>query len=248
MWSCRRPERPRPPDVVDRLAVTERASACRVVADHPADGGPVAGRDVRPEHQAHRLEVAVELIEHHARLDANRHASRSTMPIRFKYFEKSMTRPAPTVWPERLVAAPRGTIGTCSSAAIETAAVTSSAVLGTTTPMRFDLVEAGIRRVEAASSRVEIHLGAGFAAQTIGEMVQCGGGNRARLEDGIALTPHHGRLLKSGERAVESPVIDRRRPARSAIVDDAGKRVAGLIVSSPRRGLGRRSDGRPIVP
>ena len=34
-------------DMVDRLAVAERASAGRVVADHSADRGPIAGRDVR---------------------------------------------------------------------------------------------------------------------------------------------------------------------------------------------------------
>ena len=41
----------------------------------------------------------------------------------------------PTVWPERLVAAPRGTIGTRSSAAIFTVAATSTADRGTTTPI-----------------------------------------------------------------------------------------------------------------
>src|SRR5947209_4095023 len=40
----------------------------------------------------------------------------------------------PIVCPERLVAAPRGTTGTLSSAAIRTAVTTYSAVLGTTTP------------------------------------------------------------------------------------------------------------------
>src|SRR4051812_22061515 len=50
------------------------------------------------------------------------------------YLEKSITTAGPTVCPERLVAAPRGRIGTPSSAAILTIATTSSAVLGTTTP------------------------------------------------------------------------------------------------------------------
>ncbi len=62
-------------------------------------------------------------------------ASRSTIPIRLRYREKSMTIAAPTVWPERLVAAPRGTIGTRCSAAILTVAARSSADRGTTTPM-----------------------------------------------------------------------------------------------------------------
>ena len=46
-----------------------------------------------------------------------------------------MMMAVPTVWPERLVAAPRGRIGTCSSAAIDTVATTSWEVFGTTTPI-----------------------------------------------------------------------------------------------------------------
>ena len=61
-------------------------------------------------------------------------ASRSTIPMRFRYLEKSMMIAAPMVCPERLVAAPRGTIGTRSSEAIATVVTTSWAVLGTTTP------------------------------------------------------------------------------------------------------------------
>ena len=61
------------PDVIDGLAVAERPGAGRVVADHPADRGPVAGRDVGPEHQAQRLQVGVELVEHDARLDPDGH-------------------------------------------------------------------------------------------------------------------------------------------------------------------------------
>jgi hypothetical protein len=60
--------------------------------------------------------------------------SRSTTPIRFRYFEKSSTIAGPTVCPERLVAAPRGKTGAPSSAAMRTAAITSSTVRGTTTP------------------------------------------------------------------------------------------------------------------
>ena len=61
------------PHVLDRLAVAERPCPRRVVADHPADRRPVAGRDVRAEHQPQRLQVGVELVEHDARLDPHRH-------------------------------------------------------------------------------------------------------------------------------------------------------------------------------
>ena len=60
-------------NMIDGLAVPERASTRRIVADHPADRGPIAGRDVRAEHQTQWLQVRIELVEYDARLDAHRH-------------------------------------------------------------------------------------------------------------------------------------------------------------------------------
>jgi hypothetical protein len=49
--------------------------------------------------------------------------------------DMSITMAAPTVWPARLVPAPRGSTGTPNSAAVETTAATSSASRGKTTPI-----------------------------------------------------------------------------------------------------------------
>ncbi len=57
------------PDVVDGHAVADAAAAGRVVADHPADRGAVAGRGVRTEHQAVRRRGAVQAVLHDADVD-----------------------------------------------------------------------------------------------------------------------------------------------------------------------------------
>ena len=61
-------------------------------------------------------------------------ASASTSTTLFRYFELSMIRAAPTVWPHCEVPAPRGNTGTPSSTAIWMAMRAASAVRGTTTP------------------------------------------------------------------------------------------------------------------
>jgi hypothetical protein len=48
--------------------------------------------------------------------------------------EKSMTSPAPTVWPHWLVPPPRGTTGTFRSRQMSSATRASSADFGTNTP------------------------------------------------------------------------------------------------------------------
>ena len=55
-------------DVVNGLAVQNRARAGRVVADHAANGCPAAGRRVRTEQEAVRPQVGIELVLHHAGL------------------------------------------------------------------------------------------------------------------------------------------------------------------------------------
>ena len=55
-------------DVVHRLAVDDGPRPGRVVADHAAEGGPAGGGHVRPEGEAERRQLAVEAVEHHARL------------------------------------------------------------------------------------------------------------------------------------------------------------------------------------
>ncbi len=56
-------------DVVAHRAVAQRAAAAGIVAGHAADRGAGGGRDVDREPQAVRLEPAVEVVEHEARLD-----------------------------------------------------------------------------------------------------------------------------------------------------------------------------------
>ena len=55
--------------VVDRGAVDDRVAARGVVADHPADRGPVGGARVGPEAEAAPLRRAVEVLLHDARAD-----------------------------------------------------------------------------------------------------------------------------------------------------------------------------------
>ena len=55
--------------VVDRGAVDDRVAAGRVVADHPADRGPVRRAGVRPEAEAEAVGGAVEVLLHDAGAD-----------------------------------------------------------------------------------------------------------------------------------------------------------------------------------
>ncbi len=55
-------------DVVDRLPIFDRPRSAGVIAHHPAQGGAVAGRNIRREPEAVRLELLVQLVKHHARL------------------------------------------------------------------------------------------------------------------------------------------------------------------------------------
>ena len=61
-------------------------------------------------------------------------ASGSTSWTRCRCRDMSSTSPGPTVWPARLVPAPRGTTGTPSAAQADTAAATSSPCRGNATP------------------------------------------------------------------------------------------------------------------
>jgi hypothetical protein len=56
-------------DVVGRRAVDRCVGTGRVVADHPAEGGPRRGRDVGPEPQPVRREAGVQLVEDDAGAD-----------------------------------------------------------------------------------------------------------------------------------------------------------------------------------
>ena len=62
-------------DMIDGLAVDNRARACRVVADHAAQIRPVGRRYLGAELQALPCQRAVQLIENHARLDAGQAGS-----------------------------------------------------------------------------------------------------------------------------------------------------------------------------
>ena len=55
--------------VLPRIAVTQRASAAGIVADHAADGGARRGRNIDREPQAGGFQLPIELVEHDARLD-----------------------------------------------------------------------------------------------------------------------------------------------------------------------------------
>ncbi len=97
--------------VVDRRAVPDRVAARRVVADHPAERGPVRWSRCPGRTSARARGRAVELLLHDPRLHPGEPAVASTSRIRLMCREKSTTTRRPTVWPARLVPAPRGRTG-----------------------------------------------------------------------------------------------------------------------------------------
>ena len=56
-------------DVVAHGAVAHRAAAAGIIGRHAADGGARGGRDIDRKPKPVRLELAVEIVEHDARLD-----------------------------------------------------------------------------------------------------------------------------------------------------------------------------------
>ena len=129
--------------------------------------------------------------------------SRSTIPIRFRYLEKSITIAGPTVWPDKLVAAPRGRIGKRSWAAILTTAGHVACRPGDDHAQGLDLIEAGVGRVQPAHSAVEIELGARLLAQAVGQAIQ---GETRR-------SPWSWALVAGSSREAERAELERGRPA-----------------------------------
>ena len=58
--------------VVNRLAVDDRACACRVIGDHPADRGPVGGGQIQGQVQAMGFQQFVQFVEDDSRFDRDR--------------------------------------------------------------------------------------------------------------------------------------------------------------------------------
>ncbi len=56
-------------DILARIAVAQRARAAGIIADHAADGGARCRRYIDRKPQAGRFELAIEFVEHDARLD-----------------------------------------------------------------------------------------------------------------------------------------------------------------------------------
>ena len=122
--------------MVDRHAVAHRHAARRVVADHPAERGPVAGGGVGAERRARagrRPGSAAPAPRRAAPAPVRCPASISMILLMCR--DRSITIACPTVWPARLVPAPRGRTGTPNSPAVDTTAATSSASRGNTTPI-----------------------------------------------------------------------------------------------------------------
>ena len=155
------------PHVIDRLAVAERPGTRRVVADHAADRGPVAGRDVRPEHQPQRLEVGVELVEHDARLDPHRHRIAIDDADPVKILREVDDDPRPDgLAREAGGPAPRHD----RHALLGRDPHRRDHILdrpGHDHAHRLDLVQAGVGRVKPAPAPVEVDLGAGLLGQAV---------------------------------------------------------------------------------
>mgnify|MGYP003694781269 CR=1 FL=1 len=102
------------------------------------------------------LRLRVQLVEHDARLDRGPPLRRrSPRGRRLRYFEVSISTPAPMAWPACDVPPPLAVIDTPWRAAIVTACTTSSRVRGITTPSRLNLVHAGVSGVQRARHRIE---------------------------------------------------------------------------------------------
>ena len=70
-------------DMIRGSAINWRVGAARIIGDHPAEGGPRAGRHVRPEAKPMRTQQIVQMIQHHARP----HAHRAPLQIQLCDFE-----------------------------------------------------------------------------------------------------------------------------------------------------------------
>ena len=184
-------------DVIDRLAVPQRPRAGRVVADHPADRGAVAGGDVRPEHQSQRLEVRVEPVEHDPRLDPDGHpvAIDDADPVQVLRKIEHDGRPDGLPRQARggparqhrdplLGRDPDGRHHVGGGARHDHA-------------QRLDLVQACVGGVEPAGAPIEINLGAGLSAQSFMQAVRggCGGHGRILGQDGRR---HHIQMAEDG--------------------------------------------------
>ncbi len=55
-------------NVVDHVAIADRAGAAGIVTGHTAKGRAASGRDIDREKQTRRLEAFVQSIQHHTRL------------------------------------------------------------------------------------------------------------------------------------------------------------------------------------
>ena len=163
------------PDVIDRLAVAERPGAGRVVADHAAERGAVARRDVRPEHQPERLQVRSEPVEHDPRLDPDRHLVAIDDADPVQVLREIEHHGRPDGLPRQ---AGRGASGQ-----------DGHPFLGRDPDRRddvghgarndhaqgLDLIETGVGRVKPARPAIEINLGAGLAAQSVPDVGGGGG-------------------------------------------------------------------------
>ena len=134
--------------VIDGLAVAQRTSAGRIVADHSADRGPVAGRDIRAEHQAQRLQMGIELVEYDARLDAHGHRIAVDDPDPVQVLGKVDDDRRADRLAREAGGRARGTIGTCSSGGDRDRGDDVLRGAGNDDSQRLDLVETGVGRVE----------------------------------------------------------------------------------------------------
>ena len=122
-------------DVVHGLAPDDGMGTARVIADGAADGGTVAGARIGGELDAAGV-LSPWLSSSRTTpgwTRAQRSSTLTSNTLRM-CLEKSMTTASPTVWPARLVPAPRDNTATRYRPAVSITAATSSALFGSTTP------------------------------------------------------------------------------------------------------------------
>ena len=148
-----------------------RARAAGVVARHAAQRRLCGGGDVHRVPQAQRLQLRVQVIQHHAGF----HDGRARARIHLDHlvagtWSRRSPAPAPTVWPHWEVPAPRGRIGTPSSSAIcMPRSRASSAVRGHDHAHGHHLVDRCVGRVAPAARGIEEHLAVHLADEAPGQ-------------------------------------------------------------------------------
>jgi hypothetical protein len=195
--------------VVHHVAVANRARAATVVAGHAAEGGAIPGGDVDRIEKPMWPEVAVELVEHHSGLDANR----ARLGIEGFHLVQVLAgidhqRLAHRLTYLRSAAAPRQYRDSLVGGDLDR---TQDILFAARHhyPDRFDLVNRRVGTVAAAAEGIEQHLALEFATQARRQraIADTRRGARRALSS-IAANRHRSNFLSRGRRIEPSRRVE----------------------------------------